>query len=101
MSDLNLGYLLGKLFISAVFGVLSCSISVVPVSGEPMYEACLGKVEKMLYKKVEKAEEAKDMDFYAFSYYYDKAVNVGAIGRDLVCLQITMVMNRAISCQFL
>ncbi|XP_067092617.1 ectonucleoside triphosphate diphosphohydrolase 6 [Osmerus mordax] len=48
-------------------------------AGEPIYEACLRKVEKMLYKKVEKAEEAKDMDFYAFSYYYDKAVNMGAI----------------------
>lgn len=81
--------------------VLSRSTSVIPVSGEPIYEACLRKVEKMLYKKVEKAEEAKDMDFYAFSYYYDKAVNMGAIGRYLVCLQNMMVMKKAILCQFL
>lgn len=35
----------------------------------------------MLYKKVHKAEEVKDLDFYAFSYYYDHAAEVGLIGR--------------------
>lgn len=48
-------------------------------AGEPIYEACLKKVEKMLYRKVKKAVEAKDMDFYAFSYYYDRAVDLGTI----------------------
>uniref|UniRef100_A0A8C7TZ47 nucleoside diphosphate phosphatase n=1 Tax=Oncorhynchus mykiss TaxID=8022 RepID=A0A8C7TZ47_ONCMY len=48
-------------------------------AGEPMYESCLRKVEKMLYRKVKKAGEAKDMEFYAFSYYYDRAVDLGAI----------------------
>ncbi|KAJ8359558.1 hypothetical protein SKAU_G00160830 [Synaphobranchus kaupii] len=48
-------------------------------AGEPIYESCLKKVEKVLYRKVKKAEEAKDMNFYAFSYYYDRAVDIGAI----------------------
>ncbi|TRY60474.1 hypothetical protein DNTS_028908 [Danionella cerebrum] len=49
-------------------------------AGEPIYESCLRKVEKMIYKKVRKAEEVKNMDFYAFSYYYDRAVDLGLIG---------------------
>lgn len=48
-------------------------------AGEPIYEACLSKVEKVLYKKVLTASEAADMDFYAFSYYYDRAVDLGVI----------------------
>lgn len=48
--------------------------------GEPLYESCSNKVAKMLYKKVHKAEEVKDLDFYAFSYYYDCAAEVGLIG---------------------
>ncbi|XP_023825955.1 ectonucleoside triphosphate diphosphohydrolase 6 isoform X2 [Salvelinus sp. IW2-2015] len=53
--------------------------SFVSVSGVPIYESCLRKVEKVLYRKVKKAEEAKDIEFYAFSYYYDRAVDLGAI----------------------
>uniref|UniRef100_UPI003AAE4FD3 ectonucleoside triphosphate diphosphohydrolase 6 n=1 Tax=Centroberyx gerrardi TaxID=166262 RepID=UPI003AAE4FD3 len=48
-------------------------------AGEPVYESCLNKVEKVLYKKVRRAVEAEHMDFYAFSYYYDRAVDLGAI----------------------
>ncbi|XP_026141499.1 ectonucleoside triphosphate diphosphohydrolase 6 [Carassius auratus] len=48
-------------------------------SGEPIYETCLTKVEKIIYKRVRKIEEGKDMDFYAFSYYYDRAVDLGLI----------------------
>ncbi|KAM9344944.1 ectonucleoside triphosphate diphosphohydrolase 6 [Symphorus nematophorus] len=48
-------------------------------AGEPVYESCLNKVEKVLYRKVTKASEAADMDFYAFSYYYDRAVDLGVI----------------------
>lgn len=48
-------------------------------AGEPAYEACLTKVEKVLYRKVTKASEAADVDFYAFSYYYDRAVDLGVI----------------------
>ncbi|XP_073682902.1 ectonucleoside triphosphate diphosphohydrolase 6 isoform X2 [Garra rufa] len=48
-------------------------------AGEPIYETCLTKVEKMIYKRVRKIEGVKDMDFYAFSYYYDKAVDLGLI----------------------
>ncbi|XP_047458432.1 ectonucleoside triphosphate diphosphohydrolase 6 [Mugil cephalus] len=48
-------------------------------AGEPLYEACLTKVEKVVSRKVLKAWEVADMDFYAFSYYYDRAVDLGAI----------------------
>lgn len=45
-----------------------------------MYDSCLTKVEKVLYKKVQKASETRDVDFYAFSFYYDLAVDLGLIG---------------------
>uniref|UniRef100_A0A3B4ZTT3 nucleoside diphosphate phosphatase n=1 Tax=Stegastes partitus TaxID=144197 RepID=A0A3B4ZTT3_9TELE len=48
-------------------------------AGEPVYQACLTKVEKVLYRKVMKASEVTDTDFYAFSYYYDRAVDLAAI----------------------
>uniref|UniRef100_A0A8C2E632 nucleoside diphosphate phosphatase n=1 Tax=Cyprinus carpio TaxID=7962 RepID=A0A8C2E632_CYPCA len=48
-------------------------------AGEPIYETCLTKVEKMIYKRVRKIEGVKDVDFYAFSYYYDRAVDLGLI----------------------
>ncbi|XP_039593771.1 ectonucleoside triphosphate diphosphohydrolase 6 [Polypterus senegalus] len=48
-------------------------------AGEPIYESCYNKVEKMLYKKVKNAGEEKDLDFFAFSYYYDRAVDAGLI----------------------
>ncbi|KAM3605902.1 uncharacterized protein V6R79_006771 [Siganus canaliculatus] len=48
-------------------------------AGEPVYEACRTKVEKVLYRKVVPTSEAADLDFYAFSYYYDRAVDLGAI----------------------
>ncbi|XP_030303853.1 ectonucleoside triphosphate diphosphohydrolase 6 [Calypte anna] len=51
-------------------------------AGEPLYESCSNKVAKMLYKKVHKAEEVKDLDFYTFSYYYDCAAEVGLIDKE-------------------
>ncbi|NWS76532.1 ENTP6 diphosphohydrolase, partial [Crotophaga sulcirostris] len=51
-------------------------------AGEPLYESCSNKVAKMLYKKVHKAEEVKNLDFYAFSYYYDLAAEVGLIDKE-------------------
>lgn len=48
-------------------------------AGEQIYDACLTKVEKLLYKKVAKVAEAAEMEFYAFSYYYDRAVDLGVI----------------------
>ncbi|XP_008428722.1 ectonucleoside triphosphate diphosphohydrolase 6 isoform X1 [Poecilia reticulata] len=47
--------------------------------GEPVYEACLNKVQKVLYRKLSAAPEAADVDFYAFSFYYDRAVDLQAI----------------------
>lgn len=48
-------------------------------TGEPVYEACLSRVEKVLYQKVTEASGVTNMDFYAFSFYYDRAVDIGAI----------------------
>ncbi|XP_071012991.1 ectonucleoside triphosphate diphosphohydrolase 6-like [Oncorhynchus clarkii lewisi] len=50
-----------------------------PRKQESPFESCLKKVEKLLFQKVKKAEEAKDFEFYAFSYYYDRAVDLGAL----------------------
>uniref|UniRef100_A0A3Q0R2M3 nucleoside diphosphate phosphatase n=1 Tax=Amphilophus citrinellus TaxID=61819 RepID=A0A3Q0R2M3_AMPCI len=46
-------------------------------TGEPVYEACLSRVEKVLYQKVTEASGVANMDFYAFSFYYDRAVDIG------------------------
>ncbi|NXT18623.1 ENTP6 diphosphohydrolase, partial [Syrrhaptes paradoxus] len=51
-------------------------------AGRPLYESCASKVAKMLFKKVHKAEEVKDLDFYTFSYYYDRAAEVGLIDKE-------------------
>ncbi|XP_056294581.1 ectonucleoside triphosphate diphosphohydrolase 6 isoform X2 [Pseudoliparis swirei] len=51
-------------------------------TGEPVYQACRSKVEQLLLRKVEKAPEAADLDFYAFSYYYDRAVALGALEQE-------------------
>ncbi|MED6253133.1 hypothetical protein ATANTOWER_022959 [Ataeniobius toweri] len=48
-------------------------------AGEPVYQACLNKVQKVLYRKLTKASDAADADFYAFSFYYDRAVDLGVI----------------------
>ncbi|KAM4591772.1 ectonucleoside triphosphate diphosphohydrolase 6 isoform 2-T2 [Odontesthes bonariensis] len=48
-------------------------------AGEPAYEACVTKVEKVLYRKVARASEVEGVDFYAFSFYYDRAVDLGVI----------------------
>lgn len=51
------------------------------VSGEPVFEACLSRVQKVLYGKVNRVSEVEKMDFYAFSYYYERAADLGIIGR--------------------
>ncbi|XP_029768710.1 ectonucleoside triphosphate diphosphohydrolase 6 isoform X2 [Terrapene carolina triunguis] len=51
-------------------------------AGEPLYESCASKVAELLYKKVHKTEVVKDLDFYAFSYYYDCAAEVGLIDKE-------------------
>ncbi|XP_017502616.2 ectonucleoside triphosphate diphosphohydrolase 6 isoform X1 [Manis javanica] len=52
------------------------------VSGQTagnIHELCAGRVSHILRSKVHRAAEVKDVDFYAFSYYYDLAANVGLI----------------------
>ncbi|NWY47730.1 ENTP6 diphosphohydrolase, partial [Sylvia atricapilla] len=51
-------------------------------AGEPLYESCSNKVAKMLYRKVHRAGEVKDLDFYIFSYYYDCAAEAGLIDKE-------------------
>ncbi|XP_027979550.1 ectonucleoside triphosphate diphosphohydrolase 6 isoform X7 [Eumetopias jubatus] len=44
-----------------------------------LHELCASRVSEILRNKVHRTEEVKDVDFYAFSYYYDLAANVGLI----------------------
>ncbi|XP_016074558.1 PREDICTED: ectonucleoside triphosphate diphosphohydrolase 6 isoform X2 [Miniopterus natalensis] len=44
-----------------------------------LYQLCANRVSEVLQNKVHRTEEVKDVDFYAFSYYYDLAANVGLI----------------------
>uniref|UniRef100_G1PDM8 nucleoside diphosphate phosphatase n=3 Tax=Myotis lucifugus TaxID=59463 RepID=G1PDM8_MYOLU len=44
-----------------------------------LYQLCARRVSEVLQNKVHRTEEVKDVDFYAFSYYYDLAANVGLI----------------------
>ncbi|XP_036085664.1 ectonucleoside triphosphate diphosphohydrolase 6 isoform X6 [Rousettus aegyptiacus] len=44
-----------------------------------LYQLCASRVSEILQNKVHRTEEVKDVDFYAFSYYYDLAANVGFI----------------------
>ncbi|XP_038606932.1 ectonucleoside triphosphate diphosphohydrolase 6 isoform X1 [Tachyglossus aculeatus] len=43
------------------------------------YELCANRVAEILNNKVHKTKEVKTLDFYAFSYYYDLAAQVGLI----------------------
>lgn len=51
-------------------------------AGEPLYDSCYSRIEKMLYKKVHQPSEVQNIPFYAFSYYYDTAVDVGLIDEE-------------------
>ncbi|XP_052506463.1 ectonucleoside triphosphate diphosphohydrolase 6 isoform X2 [Budorcas taxicolor] len=44
-----------------------------------LYQLCARRVSEILRNKVHRTEEVKDVEFYAFSYYYDLATNVGLI----------------------
>lgn len=46
-----------------------------------LHKLCASRVSEILRNKVHRTEEVKDVDFYAFSYYYDLAANVGLIGK--------------------
>ncbi|XP_059842367.1 ectonucleoside triphosphate diphosphohydrolase 6 isoform X1 [Hypanus sabinus] len=51
-------------------------------AGEHLYDSCYSRIEKVLYKRVHKPEEVQNISFYAFSYYYDRAVDVGLIDEE-------------------
>uniref|UniRef100_A0A8C0RRA3 nucleoside diphosphate phosphatase n=1 Tax=Canis lupus familiaris TaxID=9615 RepID=A0A8C0RRA3_CANLF len=44
-----------------------------------LHALCASRISEILQNKVHRTEEVKDVDFYAFSYYYDLAANVGLI----------------------
>lgn len=63
-----------------------CSKSA-PVPGEPLYEACVTRVEKFLYKKLLKVSEAELADFFSLSYFYDRVVDLALLGTIMLHLQ--------------
>nr|XP_060610519.1 ectonucleoside triphosphate diphosphohydrolase 6 [Anolis sagrei ordinatus] len=48
-------------------------------AGKSSFKSCFDEIAKHLSKKIDKAVEVKDSEFYAFSYYYDRAVDAGLI----------------------
>ncbi|XP_014651895.1 PREDICTED: ectonucleoside triphosphate diphosphohydrolase 6 isoform X2 [Ceratotherium simum simum] len=44
-----------------------------------LHELCASRVSEILRSQVHRTSEVKGVDFYAFSYYYDLAANVGLI----------------------
>ena len=50
--------------------------------GEPIYEACVTRVEKFLYRKLLKVSEAAHLEFFSLSYFYDRAVDLALLGMD-------------------
>ncbi|CAI5771270.1 ectonucleoside triphosphate diphosphohydrolase 6 [Podarcis lilfordi] len=50
-------------------------------AGKPLFESCSDEIAKLISTKVHRTDEVKDLDFYAFSYYYDLAVDAGLIGK--------------------
>lgn len=59
----------------------------VRVPGEPLYEACVTRVEKFLYKKLLKVSEAAHADFFSLSYFYDRVVDLALLGTIMLHLQ--------------
>lgn len=57
------------------------------VPGEPLYEACVTRVEKFLYKKLLKVSEAAHADFFSLSYFYDRVVDLALLGMIMLHLQ--------------
>uniref|UniRef100_H2T549 Ectonucleoside triphosphate diphosphohydrolase 6 n=1 Tax=Takifugu rubripes TaxID=31033 RepID=H2T549_TAKRU len=53
-------------------------------AGEPLYEACVTRVEKFLYKKLLKVSEAADADFFSLSYFYDRVVDLALLDEGTV-----------------
>ncbi|XP_042332261.1 ectonucleoside triphosphate diphosphohydrolase 6-like isoform X2 [Sceloporus undulatus] len=48
-------------------------------AGKSLFESCSDEIAKLLNQKIHKTDEVKDLDFYAFSYYYDLAADAGLI----------------------
>ncbi|XP_033000940.1 ectonucleoside triphosphate diphosphohydrolase 6 [Lacerta agilis] len=51
-------------------------------AGKPLFESCSNEIAKLISTKVHRTDEVKDLDFYAFSYYYDLAVDAGLIDNE-------------------
>uniref|UniRef100_A0A8C5RYI3 nucleoside diphosphate phosphatase n=1 Tax=Laticauda laticaudata TaxID=8630 RepID=A0A8C5RYI3_LATLA len=57
-------------------------------TGRPLYESCHNEISKVLNKKIHETARIKDLNFYAFSYYYELAVDAGLIGNLILFLQV-------------
>lgn len=55
--------------------------------GEPLYKACVTRVEKFLYKKLLKVSEAAHLEFFSLSYFYDRVVDLALLGTLMLNLQ--------------
>ncbi|XP_021573539.1 ectonucleoside triphosphate diphosphohydrolase 6 isoform X2 [Carlito syrichta] len=64
-------------------GLMSARLAILGgVEGQPvasLHEPCANRVAEVLRNKVHRAEEVLQVDFYAFSYYYDLAASIGLI----------------------
>ncbi|XP_007436467.1 ectonucleoside triphosphate diphosphohydrolase 6 isoform X1 [Python bivittatus] len=51
-------------------------------TGRSLFESCHNEISKVLNKKIHETASMRDLDFYAFSYYYDLAVDAGLIDKE-------------------
>ncbi|XP_032072390.1 ectonucleoside triphosphate diphosphohydrolase 6 isoform X1 [Thamnophis elegans] len=49
--------------------------------GRALFESCHNEISKVLNKNIHETARIKDLDFYAFSYYYELAVDAGLIDK--------------------
>ncbi|KAF6087950.1 ectonucleoside triphosphate diphosphohydrolase 6 [Phyllostomus discolor] len=75
-------FLVGDDCVSVMNGTdegISAWITINFLTAVNLHQLCAHRVLQVLKNKVHSTEEVNDMEFYAFSYYYDLATNVGLI----------------------
>lgn len=55
-------------------------MSTFALAGEMGFEPCYAEVLRVVQGKLHQPEEIRGSSFYAFSYYYDRAVDTDLIG---------------------
>lgn len=63
-------------------GLIACAMltCVFTLAGETGFEPCYSEVLKVVQGKLHQPDEIRRNSFYAFSYYYDRAVDTDLIG---------------------